>query len=233
MGVEALVRWHHPDRGVVMPYEFMQKIETTDLAHHLFTLVLNDATTQWHAWREQGLVIAIALNVVARDIMSFDLVEEIRRVLDHSRMPPSYLEIEITESSALSDPLHVKAVLSALMELGVKISIDDYGTGYSSLLYLQQWPLHFLKIDQQFIKQMRSHASSATIVSSTMELARNLNVEVVAEGVEDAWVYHKLRSLGCYGVQGFLFSKAVHADSVVRVVREIEAAPVTVEEGEP
>lgn len=114
------------------------------------------------------------------------------------------------------------------MELGVKISIDDYGTGYSSLLHLQQLPLHFLKIDQQFIRQMREHPSSATIVSSTMELARNLNVEVIAEGVEDIWVYHKLLSLGCYGVQGFLFSEAVIAESILQVVQDIESTPMAI-----
>ncbi|WP_367848053.1 putative bifunctional diguanylate cyclase/phosphodiesterase [Rhodoferax sp. WC2427] len=231
IGVEALIRWHHPQRGLVMPYEFIQQIETTDLAHQLFTLVLHDAAKQWHIWSDQGLVLSIALNVVARDIMGFDLVKEIRGVLEQTNMPAKYLEIEITESSALSDPVHVKKVLSALMNLGVKISIDDYGTGYSSLLHLQQLPLHFLKIDQQFIRQMRDHQSSATIVSSTMELAKNLNVEVIAEGVEDMWVYQKLLSLGCYGVQGFLFSKAVVAESIVQVVQEIESAPVAIGDG--
>jgi diguanylate cyclase (GGDEF)-like protein len=227
LGVEALIRWHHPERGLVMPYEFIQKIEATDLIHHLFTLVLNEAVRQWHIWCEQGMVIGIALNVAARDIMHFDLVNEIRDALEKNGMPAKYLEIEITESSALSDPSHVRNVLTVLMDLGVKISIDDYGTGYSSLLYLQQLPLHFLKIDQQFIRQMRSNASSATIVRSTMELARSLNVQVVAEGVDDEWIHHKLRSLGCYGVQGFLFSEAVAADSVFDVVQAIESAPDT------
>ena len=224
IGVEALIRWQHPDRGMVMPAEFIPEIEATDLAHQLFTLVLHDAAKQWLAWTAQGLVLGIALNVVARDIMHFDLVREIADVLGQTGMPAKYLEIEITESSALSDPGHVRRVLSGLMALGVKISVDDYGTGYSSLLHLQQLPLHFLKIDQQFIRQMRNHPSSATIVSSTMELARNLNVQVIAEGVEDAWVYQRLRALGCYGVQGFLFSRAVAADSIVQVVRDIESA---------
>ncbi|MDB5894620.1 MAG: diguanylate cyclase/phosphodiesterase [Rhodoferax sp.] len=224
IGVEALIRWQHPERGLVMPAEFLPAIEATDLAHQVFTVVLHDAVKQWHAWSAQGLVIGIALNVVARDIMHFDLVREIGDVLSQTGMPAKHLEIEITESSALSDPVHVRKVLSGLMALGVKISVDDYGTGYSSLLHLQQLPLHFLKIDQQFIRQMRTHPSSATIVSSTMELAKNLNVQVIAEGVEDAWVYHRLRSLGCYGVQGFLFSGAVAADSIVQVVREIESA---------
>ncbi len=232
IGVEALVRWDHPQRGLLMPFVFLHKIESTDLAHQLFTLVLNDAGKQWQNWSAQALVISIAINVVARDIMHFDLVGEIRGMLAKSGMPAHYLEIEITESSALSDPVHVKKVLSALMALGVKISIDDYGTGYSSLLYLQQWPLHFLKIDQQFIRQMRSHQSSAAIVRSTMELAKSLNVEVIAEGVEDAWVYRRLRAMRCYGVQGFLFSQAVPADSVLRVVREVESTLMQNDEAE-
>lgn len=228
LGVEALVRWHHPVRGVIMPHVFMSKIEATDLVHHLFTLVLHTAARQWNVWREQGLVIGIALNAAARDIMNFDIVSEIKSALRLHEMPARFLEIEITESSALSDPSHVKHVLATLMDLGVKISIDDYGTGYSSLLYLQQLPLDFLKIDQQFIRQMRHHPSSALIVSSTMELARSLNVEVIAEGVEDDWIFQKLKSMRCYGVQGFLFSEAVVPESVVRMVRSIESAPSVV-----
>jgi diguanylate cyclase (GGDEF)-like protein len=226
MGVEALIRWHHPERGLVMPCVFMQQIEATDLIHHLFTLVLNDTTKQWPAWQAQGLCISIALNVTARDLINFDLVHEIKTALEQNHMPANYLEIEITESSALSDPARVKHVLSGLMALGIKISIDDYGTGYSSLLYLQQLPLHCLKIDQQFVREMRHDQASAAIVRSTLELAKNLNIEVIAEGVDDVWVYQQLKALGCYGVQGFLFSQAVAAAKVLEVVQAIEAAEV-------
>lgn len=227
MGVEALIRWHHPQRGLVMPSEFLQQIEATDLIHHLFTLVLNESAKQWQIWREQGLNLAIALNVTARDLMNFDLLNEIKTVLSSHHMPANYLEIEITESSALSDPARVKRVLSDLMALGVKISIDDYGTGYSSLLYLQQLSLHYLKIDQQFIREMQHDQASATIVRSTLELAKNLNIEVIAEGVDNVSVYQRLKALGCYGVQGFLFSEAVTATHMLAVVRTIESADIT------
>ncbi|MES2502843.1 MAG: bifunctional diguanylate cyclase/phosphodiesterase [Pseudomonadota bacterium] len=224
LGVEALIRWQHPKRGLLAPNQFLPHIETTDLIHAMFTSVLNMATRQWRTWSEQGLMISIALNVTARDLMNFDLANEIKKALMQNNMPASYLEIEITESSALSDPIRVKAVLKTLMELGVEISIDDYGTGYSSLLYLQQLPLNYLKIDQQFIKEMLSNKFSEAIVRSTLELAKNLNIDVIAEGVEDKFVYQQLKKLGCYGAQGYLFSQPVSAEKIVDLVKTIESA---------
>lgn len=224
MGVEALIRWNHPKRGLLTPDSFLPQIETTDLIHSMFTLILNDATKQWHTWKEQGLQISIALNVTARDLMNFDLANEVRESLIRNGMLATYLEIEITESSAFSDPARVKKVLISLMDLGVKISIDDYGTGYSSLLYLQQLPLDYLKIDQQFIREMCNDNYSKAIVRSTIELAKNLEIEVIAEGVEDVVVYQQLKCLGCFAAQGYLFSKPVVAHSVVEVVKVIESA---------
>lgn len=153
LGVEALIRWQHPKRGLLTPNQFLSHIEATDLIHAMFTSVLNMATNQWRTWSEQGLMIGIALNVTARDLMNFDLANEIKMALIQNNMPASYLEIEISESSALSDPIRVKAVIKSLMELGVEISIDDYGTGYSSLLYLQQLPLNYLKLTSNLSKR--------------------------------------------------------------------------------
>lgn len=222
-GVEALIRWQHPERGLLTPDKFLPQIEETDLIHSLFTFVLNDTTQQRRAWKEQGLEISIALNVTARDLMSYDLVREISSALMHNNMPAMYMEIELTESSALSNPAHAKKVLTNLMNLGVKISIDDFGTGYSSLLHLQQLPLHSLKIDQQFIREILNDKYSETIVLSTIELARNLNLEVIAEGVEDVKVYQKLKHLGCYAAQGHLFSQAIPAASVSDTISTIES----------
>jgi diguanylate cyclase (GGDEF)-like protein len=224
IGVEALIRWQHPERGLLTPDKFLPQIEETDLIHSLFAMVLNDTTQQWRVWKEQGLDICIALNVTARDLMSYDLVREISSALTHNNMPAMCMEIELTESSALSNPAHAKSVLTNLMNLGVKISIDDYGTGYSSLLHLQQLPLHYLKIDQQFIREILNDKYSETIVRSTIELAKNLNLEVIAEGVEDVRVYQQLQHLGCYAAQGYLFSKAVPAARVSDIIRKIEAA---------
>lgn len=223
VGVEALIRWQHPQRGLLTPDSFLPQIEETDLIHSLFTLVLNDTTQQWRAWKEQGLDICIALNVTARDLMRYDLAREISSALTQNNMPAMCMEIELTESSALSNPAHAKSVLKNLMNLGVKISIDDYGTGYSSLLHLQQLPLHYLKIDQQFIREILNDRYSETIVRSTIELAKNLNLEVIAEGVEDVKVYQKLQHLGCYAAQGYLFSKAVPAARVSDIIRTIES----------
>ncbi len=224
VGVEALIRWQHPERGLLTPDMFLPQIEATDLIHDMFSLVLNDATKQWRSWSKQGLMIGIALNVSARDLMNFDLANQIKQALIQNNMPASYFEIEITESSALSDPARVKAVLANLMELGFKISVDDYGTGYSSLLYLQQLPLHYLKIDQQFIREMLNDKFSETIVRSTLDLAKNLNIQVIAEGVEDAQVYQQLKKLGCYAAQGYLFSQPVAAENMVSLVKTIESA---------
>lgn len=223
LGAEALIRWEHPQRGLLTPGDFLQEIENTDLIHRLFVSVLREAGTQWQAWSRQALEIGIALNVSARDVLNFDLVSEIKSALEESRMPARSLEIELTESSALSNPSRVKKALADLMDLGVRISIDDYGTGYSSLLYLQQLPLDYLKIDQQFVREMHRDKTSLTIVRSTMELARNLGIKVIAEGVDDPGVYRQLKSLGCYGAQGFLFSQAVGGDRMKGVVQAIES----------
>lgn len=222
-GVEALIRWQHPERGLLTPDQFLQQIEETDLTHSLFTFVLSATTEQWRIWKEQGLEICIALNVTARDLMNYDLAKEIGVALLQSNMPAKYMEIELTESSALSNPAHAKKVLTNLMDLGVKISIDDYGTGYSSLLHLQQLPLHYLKIDQQFIREVLNDKYSEAIVRSTVELAKNLNLEVIAEGVEDVKVYQQLKRLGCYAAQGFLFSKAVPAGEISDTIKMIES----------
>lgn len=223
MGLEALVRWHHPERRVLTPDKFLAQIEATDLIHSMFTLVLHDITKQWYVWSKEGLRLAIALNVTARDLMHYDLVNEIRHALAQNQMPASYLEIEITESGAISDTGRVKKVLADLMALGIKISMDDYGTGYSSLLYLQQLSVHYLKIDQQFIRVMLNDESSAAIVHSTMALANTLKIQVIAEGVDDVRVLQQLKYLGCYGAQGFLFSEAVAAEHVPTVISMIES----------
>lgn len=223
MGVEALVRWQHPLRGLIMPGEFVPQIENTDLIHTLFKWVLNESTRQWQHWHQQQLDLTIAVNVTARDLMNFDLVKEMAQALEKHGMPAHRIEVEITESSALADPRRVKKLLSGLIMLGVKISIDDYGTGYSSLLYLQQLSLHYLKIDQQFIREMHHDASSLAIVRSTLELAKNLNIEVIAEGIQAVVCLKQLVAMGCYGAQGFLFAEPLPASEIPATVSRIQA----------
>jgi len=229
IGVEALVRWQHPLRGLIMPGEFVPHIENTDLIHTLFKLVLHESTRQWQLWHQQQLDLTIAVNVTARDLMNFDLVKEVAQALEKHAMPANHIEVEITESSALADPRRVKKLLSDLIALGIKISIDDYGTGYSSLLYLQQLSLHYLKIDQQFIREMHHDTSSLAIVCSTLELAKNLHIEVIAEGIHAAVSVQQLKALGCYGAQGFLFSEPVPASDIPATIRRIESACYDIE----
>lgn len=223
MGVEALVRWQHPVRGLIMPGEFVPQIENTDLIHTLFKLVLHESTRQWQHWHQQQLDLTMALNVTARDLMNFDLEKEVAQALEKHATPANRIEVEITESSAIADPRRVKKLLSALIALGVKISIDDYGTGYSSLLYLQQLSLHYLKIDQQFIREMHHDASSLAIVRSTLELAKNLQIEVIAEGIHAVACLQQLVAMGCYGAQGFLFSEPLPASEIPATVKRIQA----------
>jgi len=223
MGVEALVRWQHPVRGLIMPGEFVPHIEHTDLIHTLFKRVLHESTRQWQYWHQQHLSLTIAVNVTARDLMHFDLVKEVSQALATHAMPATSLEVEITESSTLADPKRVKTLLADLIALGVKISIDDYGTGYSSLLYLQQLSLHYLKIDQQFIREMHHDASSLAIVRSTLELAKNLQLDVVAEGIHAITSLQQLTTLGCHAGQGFLFSAPVPASEMAATIQRIES----------
>jgi predicted signal transduction protein with EAL and GGDEF domain len=222
-GVEALVRWQHPVRGLVLPDEFIPATERTGLIQPLTRYVLERAIRQCRAWRDQGLDLTMAVNLSVRSLADSTFADELTEMLDRWPLPEGALVLEITERTLMSDPGRAVPVLSRLRELGVALSLDDYGTGYSSVAHLGKLPVEELKIDKSFVLRMQASESDAVIVHSTIELGHNLGLQVVAEGVETAAVWELLRRLGCDRVQGFLFSRAIPADEIPAAIADVDA----------
>ena len=211
VGVEALVRWIHPERGFVPPEEFIPLAEHTGLINALTEQVFDQSIAQLQRWHDAGRHIGVAVNVAAATILTTDFVDGLRARLDRANLPRHSLTLEITESQVMADPARAAAVLEALRGAGVRVSIDDFGTGYSSLSQLKRLPVDELKIDRSFVFTMCSDPDDAVIVRSTIELAHNLGLHVVAEGVEDAATWDELARLGCDLAQGYFLSRPVPA----------------------
>ncbi len=205
--VETLVRWQHPIRGLVSPGEFIPFAEQTGYIRAITQWVMAHALEQCAAWRSTGLAINVSINISARDLMDAELPDRFAGMLKAAGCQPAWVTLELTESAILDDPDNGLANLRKLHELGCRLAIDDYGTGYSSLAYLRKLPVHELKIDKTFIMGMAHSADDAVIVRSTIDLAHNLGLAVVAEGVEDEATFDRLRALGCDRVQGYLLSR--------------------------
>ena len=212
VGVEALVRWQHPDRGLLLPDAFIALAEESDLIERLTTEVLTLALREAGTWLQAGSQLGVAINVPARCLLDAELPAQVATALARYRVPPELLTIEITESALITDPDRATAVLEELRSFGVKLSIDDFGTGYSSLAYLKVMPLDELKIDRSFVGTMCTDPRNETIVRSVIDMARNLHLRVVAEGVEDEMTLAALTGLGCDVVQGYHLSRPVPAD---------------------
>jgi diguanylate cyclase (GGDEF)-like protein len=206
VAVEALVRWHHPQRGFVPPQEFIPFAESTGYIRAISRWVLERAIVQAARWRREGIVIQISVNLSTKDLLNRDLPETLSATLARHGVPPEAICLEITESGFMEDPDHVLKVLDRLSSLGVSLSIDDFGTGYSSLTYLMRLPVDELKIDRSFISKVAIDKDLETIVRSTVELGHNLGLKVVAEGVEDQESLDLLAALGCDSAQGYLIS---------------------------
>jgi diguanylate cyclase (GGDEF)-like protein len=211
---EALVRWQHPERGLLHPDEFIPIARHTGLIRPLTRLVLDAALGQCRAWRDQGLEIGVAVNLSGRDLLDLSLVDEVDSALRRWNLEPSTLELEIPESTLLSDPTRVRRVLTRLSEQGVRLAIDDFGSGHSSLSYVKRLPIDVIKVDKSFVSNMAVDDGDAAIVRSTIELAHDLGLVVVAEGVESEEVAKRLGDFGCDLVQGFLLSEPAPADEV-------------------
>jgi EAL domain-containing protein (putative c-di-GMP-specific phosphodiesterase class I) len=177
--------------------------------------VLAESARQWQDWNRQGIRLDIAVNLSAVDLLDLSLVGEIAALLAHHDMPPECLVLEITERTLLQDEQQARDILTRLNSLGIRVSIDDYGTGYSSLAYLRRLPVHELKIDKTFILGMARDTSDAVIVRSTIDLAHHMGLMVVAEGVEDEATVERLRGLNCDMVQGYLLSRPLAAAELV------------------
>jgi diguanylate cyclase (GGDEF)-like protein len=204
---EALVRWRHPTRGLVQPMEFIPFAEQTGYIRAITQWVLAHAIAQCAEWRLDGLPMNVSINLSTRDLMDATLPDRFGALLKRHRCSAQWITLEITESAVLDDPAHAIKNLERLHALGCKLAIDDYGTGYSSLAYLRRLPVHELKIDKSFVIGMSTDAGDALIVRSTIELAHNLGLSVVAEGVENDATLDRLRAMGCDMVQGYLLSR--------------------------
>jgi len=220
VGVEALVRWLHPERGFIPPNDFIPIAERTGLIKPLSRYVVAAALRQCGEWRAEGLDLHVAVNLTIPDLLDLELPTVIAHLLAENGVRPDQLELEITESTILADPFRVRQVLTALNELGLRLAIDDFGTGYSSLAYLRRLPVQTIKIDRSFVLDMCDNASDATIVRSTIDLARNLGLDVVAEGVETEEAWAALRAQGCTLAQGYLISKPLPADELRTLLAE-------------
>ncbi len=213
-GVEALVRWHHPTRGLVTPDEFLPIIEQTDLIGPLTERLLDQALSQWRAWWDTGVDLPVAVNLSARNVADEELPARVQRLLDAHGAPPEALELELTESAVLNDPDRARQVLQEVRSLGVRLAVDDFGTGYASLAYLTSLPIDTLKIDQSFAAPVVADPRAAAIVRFTVDLARHLEMLVVAEGVEDAAAFAALAELGCDVGQGYWICRPQPGDEL-------------------
>jgi diguanylate cyclase (GGDEF)-like protein/PAS domain S-box-containing protein len=209
--VEALLRWLHPERGLVPPDEFIPMAQQTGLIKPLTLYVIDEALRQCRAWLEDGLTLAIAVNLSARNLLDAGFPAQVSGLLERWDIEPGLIEFEITESAMLTDPIRTKLVLEELSAMGIRLSIDDFGTGYSSLAYLKRLPVSEIKVDRSFVMNMDEDEDDATIVRSTIDLGRNLGLDVVAEGVESQRVWDRLRALGCTAAQGYYLSRPVPA----------------------
>jgi diguanylate cyclase (GGDEF)-like protein len=210
-GVEALVRWNHPEYGLVAPDDFIPLAEQTGLIRPLTTWVLGEAAHQVREWERRGMHLSMAVNLSVRSLMDGALPDEVAGVLERESLNATALVLEITESTIMADPNRAIAILRRLADHGVSLAIDDFGTGYSSLAYLKRLPVNEVKVDRSFVMNMATDQDDAVIVRSTVDLARNLGLRVVAEGVEDAASWDHLRVLGCDAVQGYYLAKPMPA----------------------
>lgn len=214
-GMEVLLRWNHPVHGLVRPDEFISIAEQTALIHPLTSWVLENTFSQIAAWRKQQLDCGIvAINISVFNLQSTELIETLRSQLEKWQVPADKIMLEITETAMMADPIHAKTTLQQLSRLGLKLAIDDFGTGFSSLAYLKQLPVDELKIDKSFVMGMADDENDAVIVRSTIDMAHNLGLKVVAEGVESREVRELLEILNCDLLQGYHISRPLPAAEI-------------------
>jgi len=210
-GAEALVRWQHPDQGLIPPAEFIQVVEQSGMIALLTRSVLDSAIRQCAQWRLTGEQLSVSVNLSVRNLLDSALPQDIEELLARYLLPPQALKLEITESMIMSDPDRALATITQLSQLGVRFSVDDFGTGYSSLAYLRGLPLDELKIDRSFVSPMLTDSSDLIIVRSTINLAHDLGLTIVGEGVEDGPTLAWLAQLGCDRAQGYHLARPMPA----------------------
>jgi EAL domain-containing protein (putative c-di-GMP-specific phosphodiesterase class I) len=206
-GVEALIRWKHPTRGVLQPDEFVALAEQTGLITDIGRWVLEEACAQGAAWRTAGYQIGMAVNVSARQLDTDRLITDVKDALSESGLDPAALTLEITETMLMRNVEETTVRLTALKALGVRIAIDDFGTGYSSLGHLRRFPVDALKIDRSFISGLEGNKEGETLIHTLVQLGKALSIETIAEGIEQQQQLSQLRDEDCEGGQGFLFAR--------------------------
>jgi EAL domain-containing protein (putative c-di-GMP-specific phosphodiesterase class I) len=225
-GMEALVRWRHPVRGLIMPADFVPLAEETGLIIPLGHWVLREACRQNKAWQDRGLApLRMAINISGAQLRHEDLADSVALALRETGLDPRYLEIEITESVVMQNASSAVVTLDRLSQMGIHLAVDDFGTGYSSLSYLKRFPLNTLKIDSSFIRDLSSDKNDAVIVRAIIALAHSLHLDVVAEGVEDDAQLGFLRSFGSDQYQGYLHSKPLPAADFERLLEAVAQDP--------
>jgi diguanylate cyclase (GGDEF)-like protein len=215
-GVEALIRWQHPERGLVFPDDFIPLVEHTVLLRPLTHYVIDQALQQWHVWSRRGIEVEMAVNLSTRSLLDSQLPEHVAELLERWSVPARFLTLELTESVLMADSARSMGVLAGLSDVGVRMSIDDFGTGYSSMSYLKRLPISEIKVDRSFVMNMQKDPNDTMIVKATVELGKNLGLQVVAEGVEDRESYDDLAEMGCDLAQGYLISRPIPAAEATR-----------------
>lgn len=233
IGAEALLRWQHPDRGLVPPAEFLPVAEETGIMADIEKWVLRSACSKIHKWQNSGWLRegqTISVNISGKELTDSQFVENVKKVLQQTGADPNYLGIEITEGSLISTGKDIVETITQLRHIGIKFSIDDFGTGYSSLSYLQSLPLHTLKIDRSFVNVIGNGDSDAVLVDTIIMMARNLGLQVIAEGVENEQELEYLKKKGCTEYQGYYFSKPLPEELFLEVLMTENGRPVNDEE---
>jgi len=224
IGFEALVRWNHPERGMVPPNDFVSVAEDTGLILPIGQWILREACRQMREWQEKyplSDALIISVNLSAVQLEQPDLSKQIAETLEESRLDPKCLRLEITESVIMHNAEQAIITVNELRKMGVRVSIDDFGTGYSSLSYLHKFPVDTLKVDRSFINRIDTKGENAAIIQTIITLACNLNMDVVAEGVETAEQLSYLREINCDYVQGYYYSRPVDNLSAAEMVKDL------------
>jgi EAL domain-containing protein (putative c-di-GMP-specific phosphodiesterase class I) len=226
-GAEALIRWQHPERGLLAATDFIPAAERSGQITEIGRFVLAASTRQWQRWNSQGIKLEIAVNLAPIDFLDVSLPGEITALLVEHKMPPEYLLLEITERTLLAGEQRVRKVLKELNRIGVRLAIDDYGTGYSSLATLRQLPIQQVKLDRCFVTGIPTDKQNDEIVRSTVHLAHALGVTVVAEGVETEPELQRLASHGCDIAQGYLIGRPEPPDQLTQFIERQRGGQAT------
>ena len=223
-GFEALVRWQHPEHGIILPDQFISFAERTGLIIPMTLWVLQQALQQYRVWHDMNLDLSIAVNLSMWNLEAQELPEQIEALLRDSGVAPKNLELEITESSIMNDPQRVIRTLNKIRDFGASFTIDDFGTGYSSFAYLTKLPVSCIKIDKSFVQNIETDRDCSVVVKSIIDLGHNLGMKVVAEGVENAQAMELLRNFQCDEAQGYYLCRPVTADMATKFLLESQTA---------